>query len=77
MSRERHTGGLRLWAWPLFVGVLTSIGLISALFSEGGFGDLLAGGCLAVPVAVCTWFGYLRRGDAEETRGGRGAVPRT
>ena len=45
----------------IVLGVLTTIGLVSALFSDGGFGDLLAGVCLAVPVVVGVWYGWMRR----------------
>lgn len=50
----------RLWGWPLLMGVLTTVGLISALFSDGGAGDILAWATLGVPVAVCAWFGCRR-----------------
>ncbi|MCU4122319.1 hypothetical protein [Variovorax sp. N23] len=50
----------RLWGWPLVMGVLTTVGLISALFSDGGTGDMLAWVTLGLPVAVCAWFGWRR-----------------
>jgi hypothetical protein len=50
----------RLWGWPLAMGVLTTVGLISALFSDGGAGDMLAWVALGIPVAVCAWFGWRR-----------------
>jgi len=50
-----------IWLWPVILGVLTAIGLVSALFSDGGFGDVLAGFCLAVPVGIGLWFGWMRR----------------
>ena len=50
----------RLWGWPLVMGVLTTVGLISALFSDGGVGDMLAWVTLGIPVAVCVWFGWRR-----------------
>ena len=50
----------RLWGWPLVMGVLTTVGLISALFSDGGVGDMLAWITLGIPVAVCAWFGWRR-----------------
>lgn len=50
----------RLWGWPLVMGVLTTVGLISALFSDGGAGDILAWVTLGIPVAVCAWFGWRR-----------------
>lgn len=50
----------RMWGWPIVLGVLTSIGLISALFSDGGLGDVLAWFALGVPVVVCGWYGWRR-----------------
>ncbi|RST54655.1 hypothetical protein [Variovorax sp. DXTD-1] len=50
----------RMWGWPIVLGVLTSIGLISALFSDGGLGDMLAWFALGIPVAVCAWYGWRR-----------------
>jgi len=61
MSRVRHLGVAAVWSWPVLLGVLTCIGLVSALFSDAGFGDLLASICLGAPVAVCLWFGWLRQ----------------
>ena len=51
-----------VWTWPIVLGVLTTIGLISALFSDGGLGDMLAWVTLGVPVVVGGWFGWGRRG---------------
>ena len=51
----------RMWGWPIALGLLTTIGLISALFSDGGFGDVLAWFALGVPVVVCAWYGWRRR----------------
>ncbi len=50
----------RMWGWPIALGLLTTIGLISALFSDGGFGDMLAWFALGVPVVVCAWYGWRR-----------------
>ena len=50
----------RMWGWPIALGLLTTIGLISALFSDGGFGDVLAWFALGVPVVVCAWYGWRR-----------------
>ncbi len=57
----RQLGTAAIWGWPVVLGLLTTIGLISALFSDGGFGDMLAGVCLTVPVLACIWYGWLRR----------------
>ncbi|MDR6885673.1 MULTISPECIES: hypothetical protein [Variovorax] len=50
----------RMWGWPIVLGVLTTVGLISALFSDGGVGDVLAWFALGIPVAVCAWYGWRR-----------------
>ena len=57
----RASSFMALWGWPLVLGVLTAVGLISALFSDGGFGDMLAWATLGIPTAVCIWFGWMRR----------------
>ena len=51
----------RMWGWPIALGLLTTIGMISALFSDGGFGDMLAWFALGVPVVVGAWYGWRRR----------------
>lgn len=50
-----------LWGWPIALGTMTAVGLVSALFSDGGFGDALAWVTLGIPVAVCIGYGWLRR----------------
>ncbi|MDA7416554.1 hypothetical protein PGB34_09250 [Xenophilus arseniciresistens] len=52
----------RLWGWPLLLGLLTLVGLSTALFSDAGVGDWLAWVCLGVPALGCVWWGWLRRG---------------
>lgn len=62
MSQDRGGNNtMAVWRWPLVLGVLSAIGLVAALFSDGGWGDTLANVCLAIPVAVGLWFGCLRR----------------
>jgi nicotinamide riboside transporter PnuC len=56
-----HQSFRRMWGWPIALGVLTAIGLISALFSDGGFGDMLAWVALGIPVVVCGWYGWRRQ----------------
>ena len=53
MKHQQHSFW-RMWGWPIVLGLLTTLGLISALFSDGGFGDIVA----------CVWFGWLRRSSA-------------
>lgn len=50
-----------MWGWPIVMGVLTAAGLVSALFSDGGFGDMLAWVALGIPVLTCIRFGWMRR----------------
>jgi hypothetical protein len=42
------------------LGVLTSIGLVSALFSDGGLGDAVAWVALGVPTVIGFWYGWRR-----------------
>ena len=58
--KQRHSFW-HMWGWPIVLGVLTTVGLISALFSEGGLGDMVAWFALGIPVAVCGWYGWRRR----------------
>ena len=59
---KAHRGHFRrLWGWPIALGVLTAVGLVSALFSDGGLGDAVAWVALGIPVAVGIWFGWCRR----------------
>jgi hypothetical protein len=51
----------RLWGWPIVLGLMTGVGLISALFSDGGLGDALAWATLGIPTALCFWYGWGRR----------------
>ncbi len=61
MSQEKRLGAMAIGRWPLLLGVLTGIGLVAALFSDGGWGDTVANACLAMPVVVALWFGWLHR----------------
>jgi len=60
MSKVHHLSVRAIWGWPLVLAALTTIGLVAALFSDAGLGDILAGICLGVPVAVGLWFGWLK-----------------
>ena len=51
----------RLWGWPIVLGLMTAAGLVSALFSDGGPGDVLAWVTLGIPTAICFWYGWGRR----------------
>ncbi|NML60103.1 hypothetical protein HHL21_03180 [Massilia sp. RP-1-19] len=47
------------WRAPVMFGVLTSVGLISALLGDGLW-DALSAVTLGVPVAACAWYGFKR-----------------
>ncbi len=52
---------LRMWGWPIALGLATAIGLTTALFSDGGVGDVIAWVALGLPVAMGAWLGWFRR----------------
>lgn len=45
---------MALWGMPILLGVLTLIGLVSALLGDGIW-DLVSGLALGAPVAVGAW----------------------
>lgn len=47
------------WRVPIVFGVLTMIGLISALLGDGAW-DALSAVTLGIPVAACGWYGLRR-----------------
>jgi hypothetical protein len=53
MNRVRQTTA-DIFRWPLWLGLLTAIGLASALFGDDGW-DALSWTTLAVPLAVLGW----------------------
>ncbi|MET3991981.1 MULTISPECIES: hypothetical protein [Bradyrhizobium] len=53
MKRERHTAD-EIFRWPFLLGVLTLVGLASALLGDDGW-DALSWAALAVPLAVLGW----------------------
>lgn len=50
---------MNIWFWPLVIGALSGVGLLSALFSDD-WGDWLSWLMLLVPVALSVWFGWPR-----------------
>jgi len=52
---------IRVWTAPIWIGVISTIGLIAALLSDDGLGDYLAWLALAIPVAVVLWYTPPRR----------------
>jgi hypothetical protein len=56
---ERDSSALRLWGWPIFLGVLSASGLVTALVSDR-WGDAWSWVALGAPLAVIGWFGCRR-----------------
>jgi hypothetical protein len=52
----------RLWGAPIVLGVMTAIGLLSALLGDGVW-DAVSAVMLAAPVLVAGWF-YWKRPSA-------------
>lgn len=46
---------LRLWGWPITIGVLAATALVAALLTDSAW-DLLWSAALAVSLAVAAWF---------------------
>lgn len=51
----RSNGRIRVWTAPIVLGVVTAVGLISALLSDTS-GDVLAWLALAAPIVVICWY---------------------
>lgn len=50
---------LKLWGWPLVLGLLSASGLLSALVSDG-WGDTWSWIALGVPLLVMAWYALRR-----------------
>lgn len=51
---------MRMWAAPILLVILTSVGLISALLGDGVW-DHVSAIALGIPVLLCVWFGLRRK----------------
>ncbi|MCD2519418.1 hypothetical protein LQ564_24245 [Massilia sp. G4R7] len=49
----------QIWAAPILLGILTTIGLIAALLGDGGW-DLVSAVTLGAPVLAGIWYGLRR-----------------
>ena len=56
---------LRLWGWPIALGILSATGLVSALVSDT-WGDWWSWIALGLPTAAMAWYG-LRRGPSSSS----------
>lgn len=64
MSAPRR---IRVWTVPIYLGLISSVGLIAALLSDDGLGDYLAWLALGIPVAVVLWYAPPRRARKQLT----------
>lgn len=56
---------MRVWRWPVLIGVLTVMGLIAGLLGEGGFWWWICWAALSLPI-VLSIAGLVRaRGSTE------------
>jgi hypothetical protein len=55
---------MRMWGAVMLIGLLTTIGLLSALLGDGVW-DLVSAIALSVPVIVASWLGLMKRTGGE------------
>ena len=55
----KHYSLWQVFRWPLLLGVVTVIGLVSALLADGVW-DALSWALLALPLVVGLWFSVRR-----------------
>ncbi len=58
-SRQRFQAAMKLWGWPITLGLLSASGLVSALVSDS-WGDAWAWFALGFPVLVMTRYALRR-----------------
>ncbi len=58
---------IRVWTAPVYLGIVSTIGLVAALLSDDGFGDYLAWLALGIPVAVVLWYAPPRRSAKQDS----------
>jgi len=51
---------MAVWGMPILLGILTTIGLVSALFGDGVW-DAVSALTLGAPVAAGAWFSLRRK----------------
>ena len=54
-----YSQAMRIWTWPVVLGLLTASGLVSALVADG-WGDAWSWIALGVPLAVLAFFALRR-----------------
>ncbi|MEW7847686.1 hypothetical protein AB2N08_03200 [Massilia aurea] len=50
---------LQIWGAPIVIGILTTVGLISALLGDGIW-DAVSAITLGIPCLLCFWYGLRR-----------------
>ncbi|RZI93053.1 MAG: hypothetical protein EOP39_31780 [Rubrivivax sp.] len=61
MNRDKARASfLFTWGWPIFMGVLSAVGLLAALLGNGPW-DWVSWVALGIPALACCWLGLRRR----------------
>ena len=55
MTQHRRRFDWHVWLWPIVLGLVSAIGLVTALLGDGVW-DTASWIGLGLPVAVCGWF---------------------
>jgi hypothetical protein len=50
----------RMWSRPILIGIITGVGLISALLGDDAW-DYLSACALAVPVVASFWYSFRKQ----------------
>ncbi len=58
---------MKVWFWPIVIGLLSAVGLLSGLLYDG-LGDVVSWLALLVPVALAVWYGWVRKNAADDSR---------
>ncbi len=58
---------MKVWFWPIVIGLLSAVGLLSGLLYDG-LGDVVSWLALLVPVALAVWYGWVRNNAADDGR---------
>jgi len=67
MSGRKPHNFTRQWSWPIALGLLSILGLLSALIGEGGLWWWLSWAALGTPIVTIAW--HMARADR---KGGAG-----
>ncbi|NYT38719.1 hypothetical protein ERD78_16560 [Allopusillimonas soli] len=58
---------MKIWFWPIVIGVVSTVGLLSGLLYDG-LGDVVSWLALLVPVAFSALYGWGGNNAADDRR---------